>query len=757
NWLRREKLVFDNTGQATNLTDFAVLVTLDGNRIDYSFTQDSGQDLRFVDGDGSVLAHEIETWDENGTSTVWVHIPRIDAGSGTDFIHMYYGNAAAADGQNATAVWNSNYALVQHLEEGSGTLTDSTANGNDATNSNANLNAPGYISGGGSFNGTNSKLTVSDSASLDITSALTISGWINASSLDSYHPIVAKGSSSSSMNYYFATNSSGNGLQFEYTSGTVKAFNTGDLGLTTGTWYHVGVTYDDATNTVSVYLNGSQVYTNTSATSPMLANNGNLTIGTGPYAGEWFDGLLDEIRVENTARSTDWFTAQYLSMNNSLITFSGTESVPAGGGVLDNDSDPDGDVITAVLVSGPSNAQQFTLNADGSFTYRPNDGYSGVDSFTYRAFDGSLSSGVTTVTLTVGSVNNPPRITSDGGGGTANVAIAENTTAVTTVMSTDTDGGTPAYSISGGADAAAFTINASTGVLSLATAPDFETPSDDGLNNVYEVTVQVSDGNGGNDSQTIIVTVSDVDEFDVSAPIDTDGAGNSVDENSANGVAVGIVAFASDGDGTTNAVLYSLTDDAGGRFAIDSTTGVVTVANGLLLDREAAASHTITVRATSADGSTSDTAFTINVNDVDEFDVSAPADSDATANAVNENAANGTTVGVTASASDDDATTNGVTYLLVDDAGGRFTIDGTTGVVTVANGTLLDRETTASHNITVRATSVDGSTNDAVFTISINDVDESGVSALSDTDATLNTVAENGANGTTVGVTAFAS
>ncbi len=64
-------------------------------------------------------------------------------------------------------------------------------------------------------------------------------------------------------------------------------------------------------------------------------------------------------------------------------------------------------------------------------------------------------------------------------------------------------------------------------------------------------------------------------------------------------------------------------------------------------------------------------------------------------------------------------------HLLADDsAGGRFTIDGSTGVVTVADGTLLDREAVASHNITVRATSSDGSSNTAVMTININDVDE---------------------------------
>ena len=79
--------------------------------------------------------------------------------------------------------------------------------------------------------------------------------------------------------------------------------------------------------------------------------------------------------------------------------------------------------------------------------------------------------------------------------------------------------------------------------------------------------------------------------------------------------------------------------------------------------------------------------MTININDVDEFDVGPITDSDATANAVDENAAIGTAVGVTALATDADATNNTITYTLDDNAGGRFAIDGSTGVVTVADGT----------------------------------------------------------------------
>ncbi|MFN9878834.1 MAG: cadherin repeat domain-containing protein, partial [Planctomycetota bacterium] len=148
---------------------------------------------------------------------------------------------------------------------------------------------------------------------------------------------------------------------------------------------------------------------------------------------------------------------------------------------------------------------------------------------------------------------------------------------------------------------------------------------------------------------------------------------------------------------------YTLDDAAGGRFAINSSTGVVTVANSSLLNYEAATSHSITVRATSADSSWSTQTFTINLTDVDEFDVGAVTDSNAAANSLAENSANGTSVGITASASDADATTNTITYTLDDAAGGRFAINSSTGVVTVADSSLLNYESATSHSITVRA------------------------------------------------------
>ena len=78
-------------------------------------------------------------------------------------------------------------------------------------------------------------------------------------------------------------------------------------------------------------------------------------------------------------------------------------SVQAATGVLSNDKDVDAnDTLSASVDSGPTNGT-VAMNADGSLTYPPNGEFSGTDSFTYKAFDGTGSSAATTVTLKVKS------------------------------------------------------------------------------------------------------------------------------------------------------------------------------------------------------------------------------------------------------------------------------------------------------------------------------------------------------------------
>ncbi|WP_441229190.1 T1SS-143 repeat domain-containing protein [Tardiphaga sp. 215_C5_N2_1] len=159
--------------------------------------------------------------------------------------------------------------------------------------------------------------------------------------------------------------------------------------------------------------------------------------------------------------------------------------------------------------------------------YSSSDNPTGVDrtatvTFNDGGHDGSGGplSDTSTVTIHVTPVNDVPVIA---GGSERSVSVAENTTGVTTVTSTDPDGGTPTYSIlqTSGTDWAKFTINPVTGALSFNAAPDYENPTDVGGtngNNTYEVDVRVSDGNGGTAVQTINVTVTNVNEAPVLAP-----------------------------------------------------------------------------------------------------------------------------------------------------------------------------------------------------------------------------------------------
>jgi Ca2+-binding RTX toxin-like protein len=151
------------------------------------------------------------------------------------------------------------------------------------------------------------------------------------------------------------------------------------------------------------------------------------------------------------------------------------------------------------------------------------------------------------------------------------------------------------------------------------------------------------------------------------------------------------------------------------------------VLDGSLLNFETAQSHDVTVRVTDGGGLFYDEVFTINLTDVNEQ----PTDITFTGGTVAENAANGTAV---ATATGVDPDTGGgndgannfenLTYSLTDNAGGRFAINGTTGAITVLDGSLLNFETAQSHDVTVRVTDGGGLFYDEVFTINLTDVNE---------------------------------
>jgi uncharacterized delta-60 repeat protein len=184
-----------------------------------------------------------------------------------------------------------------------------------------------------------------------------------------------------------------------------------------------------------------------------------------------------------------------------------------GGTLVATDPDSSNLFVAQSNVAGSNNYGAFSIGTDGVWTYAMNSAHDEfvaatdyIDSLTVTTADGSSR----VITVTISGTDDAPIITSNGGGASAAISIQERTTAVTTVTSSDVDGGTAVYSIVVGGDGALFSIDPGTGVLAFVTAPDFENPGDAGANNVYDLTVQVSDGAGGSDTQAIAVTVIDV-------------------------------------------------------------------------------------------------------------------------------------------------------------------------------------------------------------------------------------------------------
>ena len=125
-------------------------------------------------------------------------------------------------------------------------------------------------------------------------------------------------------------------------------------------------------------------------------------------------------RPQGGAADIGAFETQALTAKDDPTTAGGSKysvvqdgelTVSASDGVLANDTDPENDPLTAIKASDPTNGT-LTLNSDSSFTYKPRAGFSGTDSFTYKANDSTNDSNVAMVTLTVNPDTTAPTVTS---------------------------------------------------------------------------------------------------------------------------------------------------------------------------------------------------------------------------------------------------------------------------------------------------------------------------------------------------------
>ncbi|EJN23092.1 VCBS repeat-containing protein [Pseudomonas sp. GM79] len=418
---------------------------------------------------------------------------------------------------------------------------------------------------------------VLSSASVTLTETnapLTTGGSLTVSDIDSPETFQAQ-SATAGANGTFAIDAAGN---WSYTANSAfDALNVGDNLTDTftvlsadGTATSVAVTIKGS-NDAAVLSSASVTLTETNAP---LTTAGTLTIsdvdspetfqaqsGTaganGTFAidaaGNWsytansaFDSLNvgDSLTDTFTVLSADGTaTAVTVTINGSndspTITSNGgdttasvsvAENTTAVTTVVATDVDLPAQTLSYSIVGGADAAKFSIVSGTGalSFISAPNfeaptdSGTNNVYDVIVRASDGTLFDDQAIAVTVTGVNDNSPVITSNGGGATASVNVAENTTAVTTVTATDADlpAQTLSYSIlnTAGTDFSKFSISSS-GVLTFNSAPDYENAQDVGGadgDNAYVVDVLVADGNGGTDTQTITVNVQNV----VETPVD---------------------------------------------------------------------------------------------------------------------------------------------------------------------------------------------------------------------------------------------
>jgi len=229
--------------------------------------------------------------------------------------------------------------------------------------------------------------------------------------------------------------------------------------------------------------------------------------------------------------------------NDTFVVAEDTVLTVAAPGVLANDSDVDGNSLTATLVTSPSHGS-LAFNADGSFSYTPHANYNGSDSFKYAAHDGTAFSFIRTVSLTVTSVNDAPTADND------SYTTAEDMPLIVVapgLLSNDTD-------MEGTALAALLVSGPTHGTLALNSDGSFTYTPDANYHGPDSFTYTGNDGSSDSNLATVSLTVSAVND----APTAADDAHAVDEDNTLTVAALGVLTNDSDLDGDSlNAVLVS--------------------------------------------------------------------------------------------------------------------------------------------------------------------------------------------------------
>jgi VCBS repeat-containing protein len=287
----------------------------------------------------------------------------------------------------------------------------------------------------------------------------------------------------------------------------------------------------------------------TSATNGVLTLNANGSFTYTPNAG--FSGsdsftyrANDGQGLSNVATVTltvNALNTAPVATNDSYTTISGMAlTVPATTGVLANDEDANDNPLTALVLSTTSNGM-LVLSANGSFTYTPNAGFTGADSFTYRANDGQTQSNIATVTLTVTQAVNANKPTAAADSYSVNEDVTLTVDAANGVLKNDSDPNQ---------DVIVPDVEASPqyGTLEMNTDGSFTYTPDENHHGTDTFTYQVSDGQNFSDVTTVTITVNPLNDPPVAvADMYTTPAGSVLEVLAATGV----LANDSDPDGDT--------------------------------------------------------------------------------------------------------------------------------------------------------------------------------------------------------------
>jgi hypothetical protein len=304
------------------VTDFPVLVRLTSANFDFAGAKAGGADLLFTKTNGAVLPHEIERWDTlSHTGEIWVRADTVYGDNDTQRIELYFGNDKAAPSPHSNAVFDTaaGFAGVWHLQEGTGDLSDATANALTGKNEGTVAGA-GMIGNGRSFS--NSRVVIGASSPLStLSDSITESLWIKSTQRsDSTVSVIRHSGNFTGLQF---------NASFEWTSYwtdpstsySVVGYAPWSGNFGDGTWHYFTVTFK-AGRGCFVYMDGNPIASNIADTMHLKTSAGALYLGGTESGNEFFEGLLDEVRIERAFRSPDWIKLCYMNQKSpdALVT-----------------------------------------------------------------------------------------------------------------------------------------------------------------------------------------------------------------------------------------------------------------------------------------------------------------------------------------------------------------------------------------------------------------------------------------------------